>query len=253
MYEYDEQFYRYINEGSANSARKVLPILLDALPGPVESVLDVGCGAGAWLKVWSSLGAEITGLDGEYVNPDQLLIESERFVAADLSRDFFLEQRFSLVQSLEVAEHLPESSARGFVASLCRHADMVLFSAAPPGQGGENHINEQPYEFWRDLFREQGYALYDVIRPSLLSDEGVMPWYRYNSFLYINDSVSPASHQALAAFRVAENVQVADLSPGLYQLRKRLVRLLPRGANTALARLKKNAHIASARLFGAAS
>jgi hypothetical protein len=34
---------------------------------------------------------------------------------------------------------------------------MVLFSAAPPGQGGEHHVNERTYEFWRGLFARHGY------------------------------------------------------------------------------------------------
>ncbi|WP_435201864.1 hypothetical protein [Qipengyuania sp. 902] len=57
------------------------------------------------------------------------------FLPQDLSQPFDLAQRFDLVQTLEVAEHLPETSARDFVASIARHGDIVLFSAAVPGQG----------------------------------------------------------------------------------------------------------------------
>ena len=187
MYEYDEQFYRYISENSARSARGLLPVLLEALPLSIDSVLDVGCGAGAWLQEWKTLGAEVLGLDGDYVRPQQLLVLEEEFQAQDLNCEFDLGRRFALAQSLEVAEHLPETSAAGFVASLCRHADLVLFSAAPPGQGGENHINEQPYAYWRDLFLAQGYGGYDVVRRPLLQDAAIMPWYRYNTFLYASE------------------------------------------------------------------
>jgi hypothetical protein len=35
-----------------------------------------------------------------------------------------------------------------FVYCLARHARrFVLFSAAPPGQGGEFHVNERPFEY----------------------------------------------------------------------------------------------------------
>ncbi|MDP6884692.1 MAG: hypothetical protein QF830_11185, partial [Rhodospirillales bacterium] len=43
--------------------------------------------------------------------------------------------------SLEVAEHLPPDAAETFVATLVAHGRLVLFSAAPPGQGGLNHVN----------------------------------------------------------------------------------------------------------------
>ena len=88
MYEYDDDFYGYINQGSIDSARVVLPALLAVLPHPVQSVLDVGCGAGAWLTVWKSLGAETLGLDGNYVRPEQLLISPGEFSAVDLSGAF---------------------------------------------------------------------------------------------------------------------------------------------------------------------
>jgi len=239
MYEYDDDFYGYINQGSIDSARVVLPALLAILPHPVQSVLDVGCGAGAWLTVWKSLGAEILGLDGDYVRPEQLLISHDEFSAVDLRASFFLNRRFDLAQSLEVAEHLPASSAAGLVDSLCRHSDLVLFSAAPPGQGGENHINEQPYEFWRDLFWEQGYEMHDPIRAALRDNKSVKPWYRYNTFLYVNGLCNPEVREALSGSRVERGRAVADVSPSIYRLRKRLVGLLPVAVSTAIATLKK--------------
>lgn len=246
MYKYNEQFYRYISDDATRSAQAVLPVLLAALPQPIESVLDVGCGAGAWLKVWKSHEAQVLGLDGDYVQPQQLLIEPDEFQSQDLSQAFDLDRRFSLAQSLEVAEHLPAASAAGFVASLCRHADLVLFSAAPPGQGGENHINEQPYDYWRELFLAQGYGLYDLLRPALLNNESVMPWYRYNTFLYASERCPTAVLEALSPFALPPGTTVPDLSPAPYRLRKQVVRLLPRFASTALARAKKHLHVAMA-------
>lgn len=252
MYEYNEEFYRYISEGSAQSARRVLPELLDVLPFRPDSVLDVGCGAGAWLGVWKSLGAQVLGLDGDYVQPGQMLIDPGEFQAADLGQAFDLGRRFSLVQSLEVAEHLPASSAAEFVDSLCRHSDLVLFSAAPPGQGGENHVNEQPYDYWRALFGNQGYAIYDPLRPRLLDDADVKPWYRYNTFVYLNDEAPAALRDALSGYAIPGDSPVPDLSPAAYRLRKRAVALLPRAASTALARIKKGYFNTRSRLSSGA-
>jgi SAM-dependent methyltransferase len=238
MYEYDEEFYRYISQGAVDSARQLLPVLRDVLPDPVESVLDVGCGAGAWLSVWKSSGTKVVGLDGDYLNPEQLMIEPQEFVAVDLSAGFDLQRRFGLAQSLEVAEHLPEMAAARFVQCLCAHADLVLFSAAPPGQGGENHINEQPYEYWRRLFQGQGYDMYDPVRSALQGKNEVKPWYRYNTFLYINTRRADLV-AALSSHKVGVSEKAADISPWLYQRRKQLIRMLPASASTLLAILKK--------------
>ena len=237
QHQYDRQFYRYINRGALNSARVILPRVRDKLA--VASVLDVGCGAGAWLAVWKDLGASVLGLDGGYVKPDSLLIDAGEFRAGDIAPGFDLGRRMDLVQCLEVAEHLPASQAAEFVASLCRHGDVVLFSAAPPGQGGEHHINEQPYAWWRDRFADCGYQMYDPFRQSLLDQKQVMPWYRYNLFLYIRRDALPALHDALAPFWVSPDTEPIDLSPLLYRCRKHLLALLPVAMMTRLAMVKK--------------
>ena len=63
---------------------------------------------------------------------------------SNLANPVDLGRKFDLVQSLEVGEHLPKSAADTFVETLVKHGDVVLFSAASVGQGGHDHINEQP-------------------------------------------------------------------------------------------------------------
>lgn len=238
MYTYDRQFYKYINRGALDSAGQVVPLVQELIPG-LESVLDVGCGAGAWLSVWKSAGVQVTGLDGDYVDRESLLIDASEFRSADISSGFSLGDNYDLAQCLEVAEHLPEAAGRALVDSLCGHADVVLFSAAAPGQGGENHINEQAYAYWRDLFAGQGFQMYDAIRQALTNNRRVMPWYRYNTFLYVRDTALPDLHASLKESAIAEDQVPRDISPLLYRLRKRLVGVMPPGMMTRLAVLKK--------------
>lgn len=239
MYQYDEQFYKYINQGSARSANVVVPALLDLLPQSVESVLDVGCGTGAWLSVWKEQGCRVKGLDGDYVDRNLLLIEDNEFIPQDLQSGFDLHEKFDIAQCLEVAEHLPEPLSATLVGALCRHADVVLFSAAAPGQGGENHVNEQAYGYWRDLFAANGYQMYDPLRGELASHTEVLPWYRYNTFVYLNTDRLPETHAALASYKIDRSMNPKDVSPNLYQIRKAVIRLLPVQLKTMLAIVKK--------------
>jgi hypothetical protein len=80
------------------------------------------------------------------VETARLAMPAKHFAAFDLSRPFRLGRRFDLVQSLEVAEHIPPAQTEIFVDNLAAHGDVILFSAAVPGQGGEFHVNEQPYD-----------------------------------------------------------------------------------------------------------
>lgn len=238
MTSYDSSFFAYVNSGSLISAERLLPFLLNSVE--ISSVLDVGCGQGAWLSVWKKLGVEdIAGVDGDYVDREELLIPEILFKPFDLNSQFDLNRKFDLVQCLEVAEHLPDSSATELIASLCAHGELVLFSAAPPGQGGDNHVNEQPYDYWRKLFSQHGYDAYDFVRPLVADDHAIEPWYRFNTFLYASrkgvESLLPAVSQTL----IPPDEMLEDISPRSYQVRKTLVRILPVTAMTWLAKVKE--------------
>ncbi len=230
MHEYSEQFYSYIGSGSHASAAVVVPLVKSVLP--VRTVLDVGGGNGVWARVWEDNGARATLVDGDYVHAPLV----EDFQPCDLSRPLDLGRRFDLVQSLEVAEHLPEGSARDFVASLARHGDVVLFSAAVPGQGGEHHVNEQPPEYWRALFAELGYGCFDFLRLRLrLRGRGdVKPWYRYNTLIYANEAGQRRLAPEALASRAASADEAGDFA---WRLRIGVVRLLPRAAVDRIAML----------------
>ncbi len=38
-----------------------------------------------------------------------------------------------------------------------RHSNTIFWSAARPGQGGFNHVNEQEPEYWIEKFARHGY------------------------------------------------------------------------------------------------
>ncbi len=236
-YAYDSSFFDHTTRVSIDSARKVVSVIQRLIP--VRSVLDAGCAQGAWLSVWRDAGvAEYKGLDGDYVDRARMLIDPAHFTPHDLTRPFSLGRRFDLAQSLEVAEHLPASRAAGFVEDLTSHADAVLFSAAPPGQGGENHIHERPYEFWRDLFAARGYSLYDCVRPLVRDDADVAPWYRHNVFLFLNAEAEKNLPPYAALFRVPDGAPITDVSDPVYKARKEVIRRLPFWATQLLAKAK---------------
>ena len=63
------------------------------------------------------------------------------------------------------------------VATLATAADVVLWSAARPGQRGTNHVNEREPSYWAQLWGEQGFRMLDVLRPGL-QDSTIDIWYR---------------------------------------------------------------------------
>ncbi|HET8899510.1 MAG TPA: methyltransferase domain-containing protein [Rhodanobacteraceae bacterium] len=234
---YDADFMAYTAASATRSADAVISQLAGVLP--IRSVLDVGCARGAWLARWQVAGvADITGVDGDYVDRKHLLIPAERFNARDLASAFDLGRRFDLVQTLEVAEHIAADHADTFVTNLVHHASgLLLFSAAPPGQGGEFHVNEQPYDYWRNKLAAHGYLPFDCLRPTLTGRTDVSAWYRYNTLLYVHKDRIAELPEAIRRTAIAADQRIADISPRWYRLRKLVIRCLPRALQDQLARL----------------
>ena len=246
---YDKQFFDWVNLTARRSARTLLPLVEEQVHP--TSVLDVGCGQGAWLAVWSELGlVDGYGLDGEHIDKAALLISRERFQAVDLSKPWEIGRRFDMVQSLEVVEHLPPASAETFVKCLCMHGDVVLFASAQPGQGGEGHFNERKLSYWAGLFASIGYSAYDSIRPLIVGQKLIDPWYRFNTVLFANTA---GAERLGATFRSNRCENLAELDRGgdaLWHLRRALLRPLPEPAVTFLSRLRYRLSVAYHRKVG---
>lgn len=188
---YDVQFFDGVIGSAGKSAAPFLDSVIDvALGGRLPtSVLDVGCGPGVWLAEWRRRGVrDIVGVDGDYVPDNALAIPPNAFRPSDISQSFDLERRFDIVECLEVAEHVPATHSETLIANLCRHGDLIMFSAAIPGQGGRFHVNEQPYEYWRSKFSARGYAVFDSARRPVIGSKQIEPWYRFNTFLFANET-----------------------------------------------------------------
>ena len=235
---YNNAFMQYAARSSSYSATTIASMLRSKLR--FASVLDIGCATGRWLRAWSEAGiTDLHGVDGEYIDRQQLELPELMFTAVNLNRAFDLGRQFDLVQSLEVGEHIEESASDIFAECLVRHARRyILFSAAPPGQGGEYHINEQPYEFWRQRFERRGFITFDAVRPAIVHDKKISYWYRYNLLLFIRRELLPEIPNDLREKMVHTNDQIRDLSPVAFRLRKAIVGRLPTGVQHQIARLK---------------
>ena len=233
---YDKKFYEYTFVKSSHSADRVTGIITNIFHP--NTICDVGCGEAVWLASYKRNGVEsVTGIDGQYVNLDRLYIPRENFIPCDLAKPFKIDGKFDVVQSLEVAEHLPLSQSEHFIDNLTGASDVVVFSAAVCGQGGMYHINEQPLQYWRTLFRVRGYSAYDIVRPVIANDKKVAPWYRYNLLVYVSDNASPELLEKIALYKVLENQEIRDVAPLWYNVRCKIISFLPFATQQFLAKL----------------
>jgi len=144
--------------------------------GIPATYLDLGSGTGAMVNCARKLGSDALGVDlingpeGHFITHDltrPLRIARDSFTIESGIPDH-LTQRFDLITCLEVAEHLPLDAHETLVDTITRHlrykpnmddaSGYLIFSAAPPGQGGEHHIGNRPAVEWRSMFYERGIS-----------------------------------------------------------------------------------------------
>ncbi|MBI1178351.1 hypothetical protein GC207_13025 [bacterium] len=144
---------------------------------------------------------------------DSLLFPRERFRQHDLTKPLDLGRRFDLSIGLETVEELEAGeSTEEYLDTLAHHSDLILFSAATPGQGGHLHINERPHFYWHAQLAMRGYTRLDVIRPVISGDLRVAEWYRKNLFLYARTENAKGGGIASSRTSVTSTIKFDQLS-----------------------------------------
>ena len=133
---------------------------------PFQSVVDIGCGPALVLHHLLARGKFVAGIEGSRDAWDVMPEDVQREVwqrdlrTWDTDSDGF-EPR-DLVICTEVAEHLEAEYADKLVhdvVSCVQEDGHIFFTGAVPGQGGLDHVNEQPRWYWLDKFAAHGWVL----------------------------------------------------------------------------------------------
>jgi SAM-dependent methyltransferase len=245
---YNSQFYEFHRELTSASAAIVVPIVMNLLRP--ESVVDLGCGIGIWLRAFSEAGVgRVLGWDGAYVDRELLAIVSGCFQEADFEYPISIPGGFDLACSLEVAEHLSAAAGNAIVTALCAAAPVVMFSAAVPSQGGDHHINEQWPSYWIKRFETHGFRMIDALRPQIMTDQRVAYYYRQNLMMFASEEGlirhpalrnlpgSPGPHGLEWVHISVHEAELRELSDGATL--RRLFRAVPRQLGKLPRRLLK--------------
>lgn len=183
---YNDSYFAAEEAWTEPSARAVVDIILKAFP--VRSVADVGCGSAVYLRFFKEAGVEIKGYEGSPAAIQRAHVDKSFIEQCDLTQPLAPSRRYELVICFEVAEHLPFEASETMARNVASLSDHILFSAAQPGQGGVDHINEQPCSFWQQHFEALGYRLDENATAHLRAEfgkQGSVWWLEKNLIVLI--------------------------------------------------------------------
>lgn len=195
---YNTSFYKERHSATSTSLSIITEAFLQLLPKPPSSIIDIGCGTGTLLSILGEKceTSSIIGIEGPWLKQTQFQSKGA-LISLDLnqlrSKDHLGLKGFDLACCLEVVEHLNSESSVAIVDFLCSLSPCILFSAAPPGQGGKGHINEKPLSYWVSLFRSNGFIYSDCIRPLIWDNPNVLPWYKQNIVVFCKNGLAVKS------------------------------------------------------------
>jgi SAM-dependent methyltransferase len=122
----------------------------------IQSVLDVGAGAGWSTKWFVEKGLYTLGIEGWKEALDKSRCRSN-VVEHDYTQGSFVPAcRFDLGWCAEFVEHVEERFIPNFMASLqsCKY---VCLTHSEPGQFGFHHVNCQSTDYWINKMQEYGF------------------------------------------------------------------------------------------------
>jgi cyclopropane fatty-acyl-phospholipid synthase-like methyltransferase len=149
----------------------------------VKTLVDFGCGTGAYIKFIKEIGIDVEGYDG---NPFTPKISGGVGSVLDLSSDFNLNKKFDMVMSLEVGEHIPVEFEDVFIDNICRHSNQfLLLSWAIVGQGGDGHVNCRNNDYIIEKLKERNFEIMET-ESNILRNKSTKFWFKNTIMLFKN-------------------------------------------------------------------
>lgn len=121
-----------------------------------QRVLDAGCALGLLVEALRD-----RGVDGEGIDLSSYAITNVPEAVKPFCRHGSIVEefpdRYDLIVTIEVLEHMPPRDGEAAIANICRHTDDVLFSSTPSDVREPSHVNLQPPEYWAEQFAGHGF------------------------------------------------------------------------------------------------
>ncbi len=146
-----------------------------------ETLLDVGCGLGAYVEAYRAAGIIAYGIDG---NPHTS--ERPHCSTQDITGDLVIlpETPFAFVTCLEVMEHIPQQYERMVAERLAKWTtEYLILSWADVGQAGKGHVNCKRPAKVKELMKRVGLTLAGGLT-AFMKSQATVSWLKSNIMVF---------------------------------------------------------------------
>ena len=143
-----------------------------------SSVVDLGCGDGAYVDGLLALGVDCEGFDASPIRPVDCGY-------IDLSRPITCPARYDWVLCLEVGEHIPPAFQQNVFDNLDKLARWgVVLSWATEGQSGHGHVNERSNGWVERIMNSYGFERDSLTEQTLRDSVSDLYWLKSTLMVY---------------------------------------------------------------------
>lgn len=142
-----------------------------------RTVLDAGCAMGHLVAALRDRGIEAYGVDISEYAISKVREDIRPFCKVGSLTEPLpagLPDRYDLVVTVEVLEHLYEDEGRQAIRNICKLTDEVLFTSTPDDFTEPTHVNVQQREYWCRVFFENGFVDDLNYRPRYLTSHALL-------------------------------------------------------------------------------
>jgi len=182
----------YHNRGS-ETKKAVAPALANIVTEfySPNSVVDLGCGLGIFLKEFEERGLEVKGYEYSPQAIENNAIDKSKLEEIDLSEKQEYPKKWGVALCIEVIEHIDKEQEDTVIENITKASDKIIFSGAVQGQPGFHHVNCRPKDYWIKKFRERGFEIQKgktlKLRKELVNTGSCPPYLANNPMVFEKD------------------------------------------------------------------
>jgi hypothetical protein len=184
---YNLNFHKSIEDDEIPQAYRISLYIKEFLQP--NYIIDFGCSTGIYLNEIKKNIQKIEFVGYEYSKDACDNSICENILNCDLTQKLDVEKRKNTLGiCLEVLEHIDDKYWFEVLSNITKLSDIIIFSAAHPGQGGIGHINCRPKIDWIKRFHSLGWVVdYDLTTHFInyMTSGYHMGWLRMNGMILI--------------------------------------------------------------------